>query len=71
MKVYTESQLAAEFGISAWTVRRWRIKGALPHFRTAGRIFYRLEAVEKWMSQQEEQNAHQALVAKAPRLSSN
>lgn len=71
MKVYTESQLAAEFGISAWTVRRWRIKGALPHFRTAGRIFYRLEAVENWMSQQEEQNAHQALVTKAPRLSSN
>ena len=70
MKVYTESQLAAEFGISAWTVRRWRIKGALPHFRTAGRIFYRLEAVEKWMALQEEQNAHQALVTKAPRLSS-
>ena len=29
------------------------------------------KAVEKWMSQQEEQNAHQALVTKAPRLSSN
>ena len=71
MKIYTESQLAAEFGISSWTVRRWRIKGALPHFRTAGRIFYRLEAVENWMSQQEEQNAHQALGAKAPRLASN
>lgn len=71
MKVYNERQLAAEFGVSPWTVRRWRINAALPHFRTAGRIFYRLEAVEKWMAQQEEQNALQTLAAKSPHLSSN
>ena len=71
MKIYTESQLAAEFGVSAWTVRRWRVKAALPHFRTAGRIFYRLEAVVAWMAQQEEQNALQPLAAKFPRLSTN
>lgn len=52
-KLLTEKELATELGISFWTVRNWRLKLGLPHFRTAGRIFYRWEPVMKWMEDQE------------------
>ncbi len=57
MTILTEKQLAARMGLSQNTVRNWRLKLGLPYFGTAGRIFYRWESVEAWMSEQEAKNA--------------
>ena len=52
-KVLSEKQLAIELGLSPWTVRTLRLQSGLPHFRTAGRVFYRLESILAWMDKQE------------------
>ena len=57
MKIYSEKELAAFLGISPWTIRNWILKAGLPFLGTAGRIFYRYEAVVKWMEQEEERNS--------------
>ena len=57
MKIFTEKKLAAFLNVSPWTIRNWRLKAGLPFFGTAGRIFYRYEAVVKWMEQEEERNS--------------
>lgn len=53
-KVLNEREIAAELGLSPATVRRLRLQVGLPHFRTAGRVFYRLESVLSWMDKQEQ-----------------
>lgn len=53
-KVLSEKELAVELGLSPWTVRTLRLQSGLPHFRTAGRMFYRLESVLRWMDEQEQ-----------------
>ena len=58
MKIYSEKELAAFLGVSPWT--NWRLKAGLPFFGTAGRIFYRYEAVVKWMEQEEERNSKES-----------
>lgn len=55
-KIYSEKEIATEFSVSPWTVRLWRLQAGLPHFRTAGRIFYRLDSVLRWMDSQEYKN---------------
>lgn len=55
IKILSEKELASELGLSPWTVRTLRLQSGLPHFRTAGRVFYRLESVLSWMSTQETQ----------------
>lgn len=57
MEILTESELAERLNISIWTVRKWRLNLGLPHLRTARRIFYRWDTVEKWMSDQENKNS--------------
>ncbi len=57
MKMFTERELAEELGVSPWTIRLWRIKANLPYIRTAGRIFYRMETVVRWMAQEEAHNS--------------
>lgn len=52
-KIYSEHELAIALGLSYWTVRELRLQNAMPHFRTAHRIFYRLETVLKWLDEQE------------------
>lgn len=52
-RVLNEREIAVELGISPWTVRRLRLQLGMPHFRTAGRIFYRLGTVTEWMAEQE------------------
>lgn len=52
-RVLTEKELATELNLSPWTIRTLRIQSGLVHFRTAGRIFYRLESVLAWMDAQE------------------
>lgn len=54
--IYSEKDLAKMLNLSVWTIRLFRIQGNLPHFRTAGRIFYRLEAVKQWMEEEEHRN---------------
>ncbi|WP_196601161.1 helix-turn-helix domain-containing protein [Pectinatus frisingensis] len=53
MQILTEKELSEKLGISYWTVRSWRLQLGLPHFRTAGRIFYRWSSVINWMDDQE------------------
>lgn len=53
MKILSEKELANELGLSSWTIRTLRLQKGMPHFRTAGRIFYRMETVERWMEEQE------------------
>ncbi len=56
MTILTEKDLAKKLGVSYWTVRSWRLQLGLPHFRTAGRIFYRWESVMRWMDSREKEN---------------
>jgi hypothetical protein len=56
VKVLSEKELAVELNLSPWTVRTLRLQAGLPHFRTAGRVFYRLESVKSWMDAQEQAN---------------
>ena len=53
-KVLSENELAQHLGLSPWTIRNLRLQQGLPHFRTSGRIFYRLASVEAWMSEKEQ-----------------
>jgi hypothetical protein len=52
-KVLSEKELAGKLGLSPWTVRTLRLQSGMPHFRTAGRVFYRLDSVKNWMDEQE------------------
>lgn len=52
-KLLTESELAVELGLSAWTVRRFRLSEGLPVCKIAGRFFYRLESVQAWFASRE------------------
>lgn len=56
-KVLSEKELAVELGLSPWTIRTLRLQSGLPHFRTIGRVFYRLQSVLRWMNEQEEGGA--------------
>lgn len=53
MDILSEKELADLLDISPWTVRGWRIKSGLPHFRIGSRVFYRLESVERWIREDE------------------
>lgn len=50
-KVLSEKELAVELGLSPWTIRTLRLQSGLPHFRTIGRVFYRLQSVLCWMDE--------------------
>lgn len=53
MDLLTEKELALLLDLSPWTVRGWRIKSGLPHFRIGKKVYYRLEAVERWVEMEE------------------
>lgn len=55
-RVLNEREIAAELGLSPWTIRRLRLQLGLPYFRTAGRVFYRLETVRSWMAEMESES---------------
>lgn len=63
MEILTEKELATFLNLSPWTIRNWRLKAGLPYFGTAGRIFYRKEAVMAWMEREEERNAKMCSVS--------
>ena len=52
-KLYTESELAEMLGLSQWTIRRFRLNEGLPVVTVAGRFFYRMESVERWLAENE------------------
>lgn len=49
----TEAELAAYLGLSAWTIRRFRLNEGMPVIAIAGRFFYRLESVQNWLASRE------------------
>lgn len=55
-QILTEKELAAELGISYWTVRRWRVKEGLPNITLGSRILYRLDTVLAWLDEQEQES---------------
>ena len=61
LKIYSEKELAEALEVSQWTVRLWRLQSGLPYFRTAGRIFYRMETVIDWIDKQERKNSDQVI----------
>lgn len=65
MMILTEKKLAQKLGLSYWTIRGWRLQLGLPHIKTAGRIFYRLESVEKWMEEEEQANRQEVTESKS------
>ena len=59
-KVLNEREVAAEFGVSPATVRRWRLQLGAPHFRTAGKIFYRISSLLSWIEKMEQNSSQEA-----------
>ena len=53
----TEVDLAKKLGLSAWTVRRWRLSEGLPVIKLGGRFFYREDAVQSWLASRETSRA--------------
>ena len=65
ISVVTENELAETLHLSKWTVRKWRLAGGLPHIKIGRRIFYRLQAVEEWLREQE---SHSVATDDAPKF---
>ena len=53
MAILSERELAAQLGISYWTIRELRLRQGLPHFRCGKKVLYRLITVLEWIEQQE------------------
>ena len=54
MQATIPSKTAAEYlGISYWLLLQMCKAGQIPHFRAGGRILFRREALDLWMSEQE------------------
>ena len=51
--VLSERELAAQLGMSYWTIRDLRLRQSLPHFRCGKKVLYRLTTVLEWIEQQE------------------
>ncbi len=51
--VLTERELAAELGLSPWTIRRWRLEAGLPHIQIGRRILYNFASVSQWLQGRE------------------
>ena len=51
--VLSERELAAQLGISYWTIRELRLRQGLPHFQCGRKVLYRLATVLEWIEQQE------------------
>ena len=56
-KIATEAETAAHFGLSFWTIRRFRLTEGLPHISMGTRIYYRIAAVEEWFAAREQVGA--------------
>ena len=51
--ILSEKELAAQLGMSYWTIRDLRLRQGLPHFRCGKKVLYRLITVLEWIEQQE------------------
>lgn len=52
----TAAQLAEKFGVCIDTIYTMVRRKEIPFFRLRRRIYFRAEAIEAWMKEQEEQN---------------
>ena len=59
-QIFNEREIADYFGVSPATVRRWRLQFGMPHFRTSGRVFCRLEKILEWMDKMEQSGSQEA-----------
>ena len=50
--VVSESELAKRLGMSVYAVRKLRNTEGMPCFKARGRVFYRLQVVLEWMTEQ-------------------
>lgn len=51
--VQGDAGTATAKGLSAWTIRRWRLTEGLPHIWIGGRVFYNLDSVDAWLASRE------------------
>ena len=56
IQLLSEHEMAKALGIKYSMVRKMRIEDGLPFVRVGKRIFYRPQAVQKWLGQQETDN---------------
>ena len=54
MKLLDEKALATELGVTRWVVRQWKRKHSLPHIRVGRRVYYQMQAVERWLERARE-----------------
>lgn len=52
-KVLTRMQLASKLGLSPWSIWRWTKEGKMPHIRIDKRIFYRVDTIQRWLTDAE------------------
>ena len=52
--ILSEKELAAQLGMSYWTIRDLRLRQGLPHFQCGRKVLYRLTTVLEWINQQEQ-----------------
>ena len=58
--VLSERELAAQLGMSYWTIRDLRLRQSLPHFRCGKKVLYRLTTILEWIEQQEQASTRRA-----------
>ncbi|MCY9215831.1 helix-turn-helix domain-containing protein [Bacillus haynesii] len=56
----TVEQAAKYLGVTSKTIYRMVRAKEIPHFRVRKRIFFRMEAIEKWIAAQEDAILHGA-----------
>ncbi|MCY7835248.1 helix-turn-helix domain-containing protein [Bacillus haynesii] len=56
----TVDQTAEFLGVTSKTIYRMVRAKEIPHFRVRKRIFFRMEAIEKWIAAQEDAILHGA-----------
>lgn len=49
----TGAEAASFFGISEWTLRRWRLQEGCPVISVGGRFLFCIESVESWLKSRE------------------
>ena len=58
--ILSEKELAAQLGMSYWTIRDLRLRQSLPHFRCGKKVLYRLTTILEWIEQQEQASTRRA-----------
>jgi len=52
-KYQTGAETAKYYGISEWTLRRWRLQEGCPVLKIGGRFVFNIDSVESWLASRE------------------